>query len=69
MTAIRKQNSERIINSLLDTDLEMLKKAIIKEKQDAMKDDIERALKQNIPGFKRLCKFCEGQLDCGSVHK
>jgi len=57
------------IVGLEDADLEMLKKTIIKEKQDAMKDDIEKALKQNIPGFKRLCKFCEGQLDCGSDHK
>jgi hypothetical protein len=57
------------VNGLEDRDLKMIKMSILKEKQDAIKDDIEKALKQNIPGFTRLCEFCEGQLDCTSDHK
>ena len=57
------------IEGLTDDDLNKLKHSITEEMCDAMKDDIEKALIQNIPAFKRLCRFCEGQWDCTSDHK
>jgi hypothetical protein len=49
-------------------DLEILKKEYVSRVKELIVRDMGNALNRNIPGFSRLCQFCEGVLDCDSDH-